>query len=816
MSGEPDFPVRSAPPGGTSMAFSTTRAPDAPGSVTLDVPVTRAAVGMRRVSWVVVGGSVATLELALAVGAPAAVIESVLSVGQVLIFVALLARTVVAVVQTPRRWTRIGLLGLLGGLLTWMSASMVVSGADPQDAPGFPHPGEVLFLTSYLGFSGFLVLGGHRWSAERSGRLSSAVVDALIVCGGTASTALLLMVTPVARPTDGSELPQLVALLYPLLDLALLVLLVAQLTLRTRSLDRRALTLVAALIALMAADLSLVLTLGQAARLDAAGLLPDQLWVIGFLLLVDGATSPSVPDDTGGSRAGRGGGGTVVLVAGLAAVAALTVDVPGTPQLLTHAVGVATLAAAGLRMAVAVRQAHRLNDELRRSRIDDLTGLLNRRGAEERLGRLLEGPGPVGLVMLDLDGFREVNDGLGHEAGDAVLRVVADRIGDDPLAEISAARLGGDEYAVLARSDDEQWLLEQAQRLIQVVRRPVRADGMEVTLDASAGVAVSAPGLTPRDLLRRAEVAMYAAKEGHRGAQLYDPGCDGFSRERLQEGGDLSHALATGQIVAFYQPQLHADTERPCGLEALVRWVHPEHGVVPPLNFLPAARRTGRMPALTKAVMECAIRDTAAWWRSGIRTRVAVNMAPAELLAPGMLDTFFSLAAASGLPPGALVLEVTEESFAHGERTREAIEAIRAAGHEVSIDDYGTGFSSLSYLRDLPVQELKIDRSFVMHVAQERTGMIVKATIELAHALGMRVVAEGVSDPDIAVRLRDLGADELQGFLYGRPMPAADIADWWRAQEARAATSAVAGTSPGVSAGVPAPRGRAAAPTPRG
>lgn len=776
------------------------------GSPSPDLPATASARLLRRASWSLYGVALLALQLALLLRASDGLVETVLTLAQVLIFVVLLARTVLALMQAPRRRTRLSLGALLAGLLAWMTASVLTSGAAPDASAPFPQPGEVLFLSAYLGFTGFLLTGAHRARADRRRSLGSTGIDAVVVCGGTACTALLLMVTPAARPEDGSELPHLLALMYPLLDTSLLVLLVGQLVMRTRPRTRRAVTLVAALAVLIAADLSLVLTLGQAHELDLVGVLPAQLWALGFLLLVDGATAPTVPDRERPDADRRRTGGAV-LAAGFAAIAALTVDIPGTPLLLTHGVGAVTLLAAGLRMAVAVRQTQRLNDELSRARVDDLTGLLNRRGTEEELGRLLSGPGepgPLGLVMLDLDGFREVNDGLGHEAGDAVLRVVADRIADDPLAEVVAARVGGDEYAVIARSGDERWLLEQARRLLDVVRRPVDADGMEVTLDASAGIAVGSADATPRELLRRAEVAMYAAKEGEAGVQVYAAANDGFSRERLQEGGALSQALAEGQIVAWYQPQLDARTLRPCGLEALVRWVHPEQGVVPPLNFLPAARRTGRMPALTKAVMECAIRDATAWWAAGMQVRVAVNVAPAELLAPGTLDTFFALADASGLPPEALVLEITEESFAHGDRTREAIEAIRAAGHEVSIDDYGTGFSSLSYLRDLPVQELKIDRSFVMHVAQERTAMIVKATIELAHALGMRVVAEGVSDDEIARRLRELDADELQGFLYGRPMPAEEITSWWRAQEARAALAPTAPSAPSAPSAPPA------------
>jgi diguanylate cyclase len=273
---------------------------------------------------------------------------------------------------------------------------------------------------------------------------------------------------------------------------------------------------------------------------------------------------------------------------------------------------------------------------------------------------------------------------------------------------------------------------------------------------------------------------MYQAKAAKAGALMYDPARDEFSRARLQIAEDLRAGLDRGELVVWYQPQVDTATERTRSAEALVRWHHPSQGLLPPGAFLPAARRAGLMPALTDEVLSQVVRDAARWRAQGQHLQVSVNVAPAELLYPSFIDRLFGLVSSAGLPAGVLVIEVTEDSFlAEPERARTVIQRLRAGGLEVSIDDYGTGFSSLSYLRDLPVQELKIDRSFVANLLTDsRSRMIVETTNQLAHGLGLRTVAEGVEDAGTVQALRELGVDLLQGYYFARPMPFSDLAGW--------------------------------------
>jgi EAL domain-containing protein (putative c-di-GMP-specific phosphodiesterase class I) len=277
---------------------------------------------------------------------------------------------------------------------------------------------------------------------------------------------------------------------------------------------------------------------------------------------------------------------------------------------------------------------------------------------------------------------------------------------------------------------------------------------------------------------------MYQAKSSGSGVLLYDSTRDGFSRQRLRTAEELRRGIETGQLQVWYQPQVDAATGLPCAVEALVRWVHPKDGLRQPGSFLEIARHSGLMPALTEAVVERVAADARRWQQQGLGLHVAVNFAPAELLDAVVLEGLLRQVVEAGLPRDSVILEVTEDSFlAEPDRARAAIERLRCQGIQVSIDDYGMGYSSLSYLRDLPVQELKIDRSFVADLLLDpRSRLIVSTTTQLAHGLGLRTVAEGVEDEALAAELLALGVDVLQGYYFARPMPGAEVAGWVLAQ----------------------------------
>ena len=376
-------------------------------------------------------------------------------------------------------------------------------------------------------------------------------------------------------------------------------------------------------------------------------------------------------------------------------------------------------------------------------------------------------------MLLDLDGFKEINDSLGHAAGDEVLRTVADRLALTLGPSAFVGRLGGDEFAIVVREDDSDRLLAIAAQIREALIRPVQVDNLDVAIRASIGITVRQPtDLLATDLLRRADVAMYEAKSTRSQALLYDAARDGFSRQRLRKAEDLRRGIGAGQLVVFYQPQVHAATQRVVAAEALVRWQHPSEGLLPPIAFLPVARRAGLMLALTDAVMRQVVADARRWTDAGLDFRVSFNCAPPELLGGTFLQRLFEAIDDAGLPPDRLMIEVTEDSFvADPEQARYTLQDLRANKVQTAIDDYGTGFSSLAYLRELPVDELKMDRSFVSTILTDpRSRVIVDSTNQMAHAMGLRLVAEGVEDQHVAAEL----SRDRRGSVAGLPHLAAD------------------------------------------
>ncbi|MGY2003623.1 putative bifunctional diguanylate cyclase/phosphodiesterase [Blastococcus sp. SYSU DS1024] len=419
-------------------------------------------------------------------------------------------------------------------------------------------------------------------------------------------------------------------------------------------------------------------------------------------------------------------------------------------------------------------------DELRyRARHDALTGLLNRAALGEEIGSAVDdaraGGPAIAVLLLDLDRFKEVNDALGHHVGDALLRSVADRLAEELREETVLARLGGDEFVVLLRGCGAEEAEQVAQRALRAIRRPFPVDGLLLEVDGSCGVAVE--GERAADLLRHADVAMYAAKADQLGVAVYRPALDADAPAQLRTFGELRRAIRDGELLVHYQPRVAVADGRVLGVEALVRWQHPERGLVPPAEFIPLAEQTGLIRPITDAVLEQALAACRRWRDQGLELTVGVNLSARSLLDTCLVDRVAGLLRAHGLPAGCLELEITESAAMKDPgRALEVLHRLRDLGVELSVDDYGTGHASLAYLTRLPVSTLKIDRSFVQTMeldAGDRT--IVRSTVELAHSLGLRVVAEGVETRATWAELARLGCDAAQGFWLARPMPDAEV-----------------------------------------
>jgi diguanylate cyclase (GGDEF)-like protein len=407
---------------------------------------------------------------------------------------------------------------------------------------------------------------------------------------------------------------------------------------------------------------------------------------------------------------------------------------------------------------------------------DPLTGLPNR-------ALLLESPvAGAAVLMLNLDRFQQVNEALGHDHGDELLRQVAARISAEVRAPDLVARLAGDEFAVLLPDSNAVDAAACAQRLLDSLHRTFVIFGTDVDVEVSAGFATSATDAdTAENLLRCAEIAMHAAKTSKLGAVAYRPELHPHDRGRLQLLGDLRRALDAGdELTLHYQPKVSLDDDRLSGVEALVRWRHPVRGMISPVEFIPIAESTGLINRLTRHVLRIAVVQARSWLDDGHRIPVAVNLSPRCLLDPELIGYVTGLLGETGLPTDLLRLEVTESAvMANPTLALATLTELHALGIRLSIDDFGTGYSSMSYLKRLPVDELKIDRSFVDGVVTDHDdAVLVRSTIELGHNLGMSVVAEGAEHAVQVDALRALDCDVVQGYHFARPMPAADLIEW--------------------------------------
>jgi diguanylate cyclase (GGDEF)-like protein len=425
--------------------------------------------------------------------------------------------------------------------------------------------------------------------------------------------------------------------------------------------------------------------------------------------------------------------------------------------------------------------------------VDDLTGLANRESFRSRIEKEVVKCSASGhsfaVIIMDLDRFKEVNDTLGHDFGDRLLKELGPRLAEQVGPAGLVARLGGDEFAIFPGlyTGSVEHLEAFASDLLDRARQPVVIDELSLELDASIGIArFPEDGKDAHTLLRRADLAMYEAKEKQTGWKTYDPELDKHSAQRLSVLSDFRRALLHDEIVLHYQPivKLSKDDDPGArvvsGAEGLVRWEHPQLGLLPPGYFMPAVEQTGLIGPLTSHVLELAVARCAEWRRSGRAMTVAVNLSVRNLLDRDLPDEVEKLLSRYSLPPKALQLEITESMImSDPERARATVMRLSDLGVDLSVDDFGTGYSSLANLRQLPIDELKIDRSFVTPMLQDKDDLtIVRSTIHLGHDLGLRIVAEGVEDECTLTSLADLGADLAQGFHLSKPLSPEAFTPW--------------------------------------
>lgn len=430
---------------------------------------------------------------------------------------------------------------------------------------------------------------------------------------------------------------------------------------------------------------------------------------------------------------------------------------------------------------------------------DSLTGLPNRVLLHERLGSLLRlaeaSRQPASLLLLDLDGFKEVNDTLGHHIGDLLLQQLAVRLRQALGATETIARLGGDEFAIALPAANAQAAYGVAHLVLRALEDHFQIEQHRLDLGGSIGIALYPEhGTDPQTLLRHADVAMYEAKRAKVGITIYDAVLDQHTLRHIALKQELRCAIADDLLRLAYQPKVALASGQVCGVEALLRWPHPVHGFIPPAEFIPVAEESGMIIQLTDWVLETALAQARVWQDAGQSIPIAINLSAHSLQDQRLLGIVARLLDRHGVGAGSLTMEITESTLmTDPARAREVLTQLHGMGIRLAIDDFGTGYSSLGYLKALPVDEVKIDKSFVLGMGKgdQKDAAIVRSVVAMAHALGLEVVAEGVEDLATYELLRDLGSDIAQGYYLSRPQPAADLTRWLLAYQAPAQRSSL-------------------------
>ena len=684
----------------------------------------------------------------------------------------------------------------------------------PMEDPPYPSWGDAL----YLGFYPLVYVAVVRLLRSQVARWHRSMwldglISAMVVGAGVVQFAL----GPTLDLSGGRFSVVAVNLSYPVGDVLLLGMLAGVFVVLGGRLDASWIFLSASLALLAVADV--IFALMDSSGVYEEGSPIDLVFLAGALALTVAAVAgigraERPPYDIDAQRMSRWGLLAAPVVGTLAGTLLLSPADWWTPNPVAGWLAVAVIGVATTRTLMTYREVRSLSAARREARTDDLTGLVNRRGflelAPQFLGetrprtgaRAATRPGAA-LLLLDLDGFKEVNDSLGHAAGDQLLATLAARLAEtarDPGDLL--ARIGGDEFVMLLADAGRSGALATASRVQAALSEPVTLDGVQVHVEGSVGIALFPDhGTDPSILLRRADIAMYRAKSVHCGIAMFDTELtDPDEEDRLQRVAEIRAAIDTDELVLHYQPKIELASGEVIGVEALVRWNHPTRGLVGPDHFLPLVESAGLMPVLTKKVLNQALHQCRAWRGMGLDLVVSVNMCPVAIMDERLPDRIRALLVAHHVPARNLVLEITEESLLGDRvRARAVLAGLRKDGVSISIDDYGSGYSSLAYLRELPLDELKLDKAFVLPMAHDpRSASIVRSSIDLAHALGLRIVAEGVEDAAAAENLTSFGCDIAQGFHYSRALPADELEGWiarWREQRPTLAVAVAALTA---------------------
>jgi diguanylate cyclase (GGDEF)-like protein len=660
----------------------------------------------------------------------------------------------------------------------------------------FPSIADAFYLTYYLPlYVALISLIRTRVTRFHASMWLDGVVGAL----GAGAVSVAVLLGPALEMTEGAPAVVATSLAYPIADVVLLALLVAVGSILGVRSDRTLVFLAAGIVANLVGDIVFLDLATQDIYVEGGVL--DLSWLIGAALMAVAAHAgrpvPATPVPVVAARVGW----RVIalpLACNLASLLVLGLGYDDRLNPTAAWLAVGCVLAALCRTAITFREVRAFNEVKEQASTDELTGLPNRRALFEGMRAVLttaSAQRPAAFLLLDLDGFKEVNDGLGHHAGDHLLRQIGPRLRPALRTGDLLARLGGDEFAVLLPDAGLEEAEQLAARLRELILRPITVEGIRLHVGVSIGVASApVPAATVEELLRCADVAMYAAKAGRTGVHVYVPDARGGSVDRLRTMEELRTALERDdELEVYLQPQIDLADGRVVGTEALVRWRHPSRGLLSPADLLPAAEQAGLLRPLADAVLELSLTAAARWWHHR-PVAVSVNLSAANVTDLDLPGKVAQALVRHGLPAGALTLELVEDTLmTDPERGRVVLGELRRLGVRTSIDDYGTGYSSLAYLRNLPADELKLDRSLTHDVGVDpRAAVIVKHTVALAHDLGISLVAEGVEDDATGLVLRDLGCDIAQGYAIARPMPVDDFLDWL---ERPARPMGVAGTA---------------------
>jgi diguanylate cyclase (GGDEF)-like protein len=634
------------------------------------------------------------------------------------------------------------------------------------DAPA-PSPADAARSTGAVLVIVAVVILTQRHSSQvlRSVRLDGAITGLSV-----GAVALAVWFDPILR-ASGDAGAVAIAMAYPLADIVLIVLIVAGLAPQRFRPSPSAVALLLGVTLHLTSDVAHLSLVSEASSSQPLWL--TDAHIVGGLLIAISAWLPLRLRHPRPERATAGLSG-VPIIFSLVSIGVLGWDIDHDVNVLGSILALAAVSLVILRTALTVRELRRANESFLQARTDELTGLTNRRGFVESLDRILDvAPNRVAVIIVDLNGFKDVNDSLGHHAGDDLLRQAAARFRTTVGEGTLLARLGGDEFGVVMMVNDPGAGMLTAHELRQSLDEAFTVDGVTVRVGGAFGVAIyPTHGRTRSGVLRCADVAMYDAKREQTGVAMYRQVIDFNSRDKLQLLDDLRRAIDERSLELHYQPQIGLRDGMISGAEALVRWRHPTRGLLYPDSFVPLAERAGLIPGITRAVLAQAIEYHA---ENFPHMAVSVNISHRDLVDDSLAEYLADLLQIYSYDSGLLTLEITETALAHDPiRAARSIENIRKAGMRLAIDDFGVGYSSMARLLEQPVDEVKIDKSFVLAIENDpRAIAVVRSTVQLAAALDLKVVAEGVENADVLRQITEAGVDVGQGYFIGRPIPTA-------------------------------------------